>query len=193
MNRRTSAAMLAIAGIVSGCVSQVARPDDEALVAPAIRFVVPIPAAADGSLGIAQSIVAHYRDRTFTFEAQIQTSPGKFDLAALDGLGRRALTVHWSAGRMDFTAAPWLPAIVTPVDVLADIAIIYGPRDATARAIANSGATITETPTSLTITKNNCDLIVVEYGKGEGWNRSAKLRNLAYGYEIDIQSAEIPP
>jgi hypothetical protein len=193
MNRRTFAVLLAIAGMVSGCISQGPRPDDEALIAPATRFVVPIPASANGSLGIAQSIVAHYRDRSFTFEAQIQTSPGKFDLAALDGLGRRALTVHWSAGKMDFTAAPWLPPVVTPADVLADIAIIYGPRDATARAIAKSGGTVTETPTSLTISENNHELIVVEYGKGDGWNRAATMRNFAFGYELDIQSRQISP
>ena len=31
------------------------------------------------------------------------------------------------------------------------------------------------------------------HGDGEGWSRSAKLRNLAFGYEIDIRSIELSP
>jgi hypothetical protein len=184
---------IAIGLLLTGCASGPQLANDEALIAPRTAFVVPPPAADAESKTIAQSIVAHYRDQSFTFAAQIQIAPQDFDLVALDGLGRRALTVHWTAGKMDFQAAPWLPPLMRPADILADIAIVYGPEHDVAQSVARSGATLTTTPRARTIAKGNRKLIVVDYGDGEGWDRSAKLRNLAFGYEIDIRSTDAEP
>jgi hypothetical protein len=182
-----------IALLLAGCASQPKLADDEALIAPRTSFVVPPPGADAAPKTVTQSIVAHYRDQSFTFDAEIQIAPQNFDLVALDGLGRRALTVHWTAGKMDFLGAPWLPPLMRPADILADIAIVYGPEQDVAQSVARSGATLTTTPTARTIAKGDRDLIVVDYGDGEGWSRSAKLRNLAFGYEIDIRSVELSP
>lgn len=179
--------------LLAGCASRPQLANDEALIAPRTAFAVPPPGADAVPKTVAQSIVAHYRDQSFTFDAQIQIAPQDFDLVALDGLGRRALTVHWKSGKMDFEAAPWLPPLMRPADILADIAIVYAPEQDIAQAIARSGATLTATPAGRTIAKGNRDLIVVDYGEGEGWNRSAKLRNVAFGYEIDIRSTELSP
>ena len=35
-------------------------------------------------------------------------------------------------------------------------------------------------------------IVVVDYGQGDGWNRSAHVRNVVFGYELDIQSVELP-
>jgi hypothetical protein len=179
--------------LLAGCASRPQLANDEALIAPRTTFAVPPPGADAVPKTVAQSIVAHYHDQSFTFDAQIQIAPQEFDLVALDGLGRRALTVHWTAGKMDYQAAPWLPPLMRPADILADIAIVYGSEQDIAQSIARSGATLTTTPRARTIAKGNHDLIVVDYGDGEGWSRSAKLRNLAFGYEIDIRSTEPSP
>lgn len=187
MNAQLALALAALT--LSGCASQL--PDDEALIAPKTVFTVPRPEAAGGTTTVAQSIVARYQDRTFAFDAQIQIAPDAFDLVALDGLGRRALTVHWQAGKVNFEAAPWLPPAVRPADILADIAIVYGPQKTVSESVAQFGAVLTETDTTRAISRNSHDLVVVDYGSGQGWDRDAKLRNLAFGYEIDIQSKEV--
>jgi hypothetical protein len=180
--------------MLAGCVTRPLQlPDNEALIAPKTVMVVAPPRGHDGSSSVAQSIVAHYRDQTFAFDAQIQMAPQTFDLVALDAMGRRALTVHWNGDKMNSEAAPWLPPLMRPADILADIAIVYGPGDEIAQSVANAGATLSETGTTRTIAKGNHDLIVVEYGEGSGWSRAAKLRNLAFGYEIDIRSVALSP
>jgi hypothetical protein len=180
--------------VLAGCVTRPPPlPDNQALIAPKTVLVVTPPRPQAASESIAQSIVAHYRDQTFAFDAQIQIAPGTFDLVALDAMGRRALTAHWNGDRMNAETAPWLPPLMRPADILADIAIVYGPQDEVAQSITNAGATLSETGTTRTIAKGNRDLIVVEYGDGSGWSRSAKLRNLAFGYEIDIRSVEQSP
>lgn len=165
--------------------------DTQAIIAPEIVFAVPPPAALGQTVNVTQSIVARFKDQSFSFDAQIQITPIELDLAALDGFGRRGLTVTWKPDGIVSQPAPWLPKFIRPADILADIALVYWPRETLAPSLLASGATVVQTNVSRTISAGGHDLIVVEYGSGSGWNRSAKLRNLAFGYEIDIQSAEI--
>lgn len=168
--------------------------DNEAMIAPNVVFTIPPPSAVGQSANVAQTIVADFRRQAFSFDAQIQLSPAELDLVALDGFGRRALTVNWKASGIEHTEAPWLPPYVRPADILADIAVVYWPADVLAQSLKRSGAVVREWHRIRTISANKRDLIVVKYGRdGEGWGRSAKLKNLAFGYEIDIQSAEIGP
>lgn len=178
--------------LLASCTSQ-SLPDNEATIAPKTTIVVPPPEASNGSATIAQSIVARFRDHTIAFDSQLQIAPGTFDLVALDGFGRRALSVHWRDGKMKFDAAPWLPSAVRPADILAGIAIVYGSQETVAQSVTAAGATLTQTDTRRTVSRDGRNLIVVEYGSGQGWSRPAKLRNLAFGYEIDIQSTEVGP
>jgi hypothetical protein len=165
--------------------------DAQALIAPKVVFSIPPPTALGQTANVTQSIVAHVRDQTFSFEAQIQLTPGELDLAALDGLGRRGLTVTWKSDGIVARPAPWLPKFIRPADIMADIALVYWPHDMLATALTAAGATLSEDSGSRKISADGRDVMVIDYGPGARWNRSAKLRNLAFGYEIDIQSAEI--
>jgi hypothetical protein len=165
--------------------------DTQAMIAPKIVFTVPPPSVLNQTVSVAQSITAHFKEQLFSFDAQIQLTPGELDLAALDGFGRRGLTVAWKPDGIVSQPAPWLPKFIRPADILADIALVYWPREALADSLLASGATLTQTESGRTVSANGRDLVVVEYGPGKDWNRPAKLRNLAFGYEIDIQSAEI--
>jgi Protein of unknown function (DUF3261) len=162
--------------------------DDEALLAPKARFVVPPPAAMAETVNVAQTIVARFRDTSYAFDAQLQISPDELDLVALDGLGRRALTVTWKDGKIQSTAAPWLPSFVRPADILADIVIVYGPEQVVSSSAESAGAALTVTDGQRMIAVGSRKVVVVRYGAGEDWNRSAKLHNFAFDYDIAIQS-----
>ncbi|HEX3675571.1 MAG TPA: DUF3261 domain-containing protein [Rhizomicrobium sp.] len=188
--RRLSAFVL-IASL-SACASiptAPALPDNQSLIGPNTIFVIPPPSALNTTVNATQQIVAHYHGQSFSFQAQLQLTPQELDLAALDGFGRRALTVTWKGSAIDYQPAPWLPASVRPADILTDIALVFWPQT----ALAGSGVTVAETAKRRTISANGHDLIVVDYGDGAGWNRTAKLKNLSFGYEIDIQSAVTAP
>jgi len=48
-----------------------------------------------------------------------------------------------------------------------------------------------ETSNGRVVKVRDRDVIDVTYEHGDGWNRAAHLRNLAFGFSIDVQSAEI--
>lgn len=164
---------------------------NEAMLAPGIRFAIPIPAGSGRTLSVTQSIVAHYGERTVTFAAQIQIAPKALDLVALDAFGRRALTLHWTDDGMRYSTAPWLEPKLRPADILADIAIVYWPRALLAPALSAAGLTLTQTERARTLADADGTLVAVSYGDGTGWNRSAALINYRLGYTLAIQSAEI--
>lgn len=184
-------AAIALSGCATAPTPKMA--DDTSMLAPHVPFVIPPPQALDENVGVAQQVVAHFRQQSFTFQTQIQITPDELDLAAIDGMGRRALTVTWKPNGLDSQKASWLPPELRPADILAAIAVVYWPEKAVVSALSPSGATLTETGGTRRISAGGRDLIVVKYGDGEGWNRSAALSNLAFGYDIEIQSAELSP
>ena len=177
-----------------GCVTQapnasIAIQDNEALLAPDVACAMPPPTGSN--VNAAQTIAAHFRGQTYSFEAQIQETPDEFDLVALDNLGRRAMSVKWRGGHMDYTRADWLPAAVRPADMLGDIAIVFWPTGTIRPALAACGAALIETSNGRVVKVRDRDVIDVTYEHGDGWNRAAHLRNLAFGFSVDVQSAEI--
>jgi uncharacterized protein DUF3261 len=166
-------------------------PDDAAVIAPNILYKVPPPGALQGSITVQQLIVARFRGQSFSFEAQIAITPQQLDLVALDGLGRRALTIGWNGHDLHYEPAPWLPPIFRPADILTSMSIAYWPEDAVRAALAGTKATVTTSATQRVIALNGKPLVVVDYGQGDGWSRPAHVRNAVFGFELDIQSAEL--
>lgn len=184
-----------LATILCGCAStpgsNTTLPDNVANLAPGLTCAIPPPSAAGGNINAAQTIIVHFRDQTFSLETQIQITPQRLDLVALDNMGRRAMTVSLQGDHIDYTRAPWFPVTVRPADILEDIAIVQWPVDAVASSLSACGAAITATANGRDVTAGKRDLIAVTYEKGEGWNRAAHLRNIAFGFNIDIQSVEL--
>jgi hypothetical protein len=187
------AAVLALT-LATGCVSMPQPPPgypaNQAIVAPQVNFVLPPPATLGQTVSVAQTIVSRFRGQSFAIDAQVQITPDSLDFVAMDGFGRRALTIAWRGGDPVYQPASWLPPMLRPANILADFVICYWPDAAVAEAIKGSGATLVTINGKRKIMRGTRELIVVEYGPGNGWNRAAKLRNIAFGYEIDVQSAE---
>jgi hypothetical protein len=192
--RLTSLALFALGGCVTTAPnSGTSVSDDLAVLAPHLTCAIPPPGAAGATVNVTQNIVARFRGQTFSFDAQIQATPEEFDLVALDTLGRRAMSVKWRGGHMDFTRAQWLPIEVRPADILADIAIVYWPTEIVAPALTACGATLTAAANGRIVSVHNRDVIAVTYARGEGWNRAAHVSNKAFDFDIDIQSVELAP
>jgi hypothetical protein len=189
-------AVLSICAIAAGCVSPRPRTDiapDAAAIAPRVIFKIPPPGSVGRNVTATQTVVAKFRGSSYTFQSQIEISSDTLELVALDGMGRRALTMTWNASGIDSKPAPWLPSMLRPSDILAGIALVYWPDDALSTALKNSGAALVVHPDKRSIKTDHGDIVVIDYGKGAGWNRSAHLRNVAFGYDLDIQSVEVAP
>jgi Protein of unknown function (DUF3261) len=169
------------------------EPADTAMIAPDVRFTVPPPATLGQTLTVHQQVVAHYRDQDFGFEAELAITPMGLDLVALDGFGRRAFTIAWHGVAPTIETAPWLPVTLRPANMLADIALIYWPQAVVAHAVAAAGGVLAVTDTSRSVSVGGREIVHVDYAGGNGWTGTARYRNLAFGYRLDIQSVRIDP
>jgi hypothetical protein len=87
-------------------------------------------------------------------------------------------------------AAPIVPSILHPANILADIAIVYWPTSAVRRGLAGSGASLYDNGSQRTIEFGGRRVVQVDYGDPHDnvWAKVAHLHNIEYGYELDLQS-----
>jgi hypothetical protein len=190
-----SLAVLFMMAALASCAT-VREPDRgaEAMIAPTVRFVVPGPQALGYRVTAEQLVSAHYRGDAFVWEAHIDVSPERLEIVGLDGFGRRAFTMNWRDNALSYEAASWLPTTIKPGNVLADIALLYWPQKAVQAALAGSGALVTTTTAGRSVTFDGTEILHVDYDDAgsSAWNGTVHLRNLAFGYQLDIQSVRVP-
>ncbi len=138
----------------------------------------------------AQLVTARYGERTFVFEGHLSAAPDRFLLVGLDPMGHRALSITWTDRGIAMERESWLPEQLRPDNILADIVILYWPEDSVARALARSGAKLTSGPGERSIWFEGKEIIHADYraAGADIWNGGATYRNLAWGYQLDIQS-----
>lgn len=118
--------------------------DSQTFFAPGRVLHLPAPADLGRNVEWLQKITIHHGDDTFAFEGRISVTPERFHLVGLDGLGRRAMEVTWERnGTVVATRADWLPPQVKPGSMLADIVLLYWPRD----VLRQSGSPLAPSPT----------------------------------------------
>jgi len=164
-------------------------------IAPSLDLALPPPGALGRTLEATQLVTAHYRNRTLVFEGHISTRPDQVLLVVFDAFGRTALSVTWSDSGLTYTEAPWLPAIVRPQNMLADVVVLYWPEQVVRDALQASGATLVTTTGARVVTMDRREIIRAEYqpaAPGETWAGHARYRNLPWGYDLDIESVISP-
>lgn len=156
-------------------------------------MVLPPPSALGRDLRAVHLVTARYGDRVISFEGHIDVTAGRFLLAVLDPLGRKALTVDWTDAALVSTAAPWFPDGLRPQNILADLVLIYWPPDVLRRALAPAHAGFEVTPDHRAVVRGGADVIRADFGSGPGGGpvgTRVQYRNPGFGYSLDIQAAE---
>ena len=178
MRRRSLLLGLAL----SGCAAP-PPPPDRVMLAPDLAFTLPPPATLGRSLAVAHLVTARWQGREVSFEGQIEAGAGRFRLAVLDPLGRRALTVVWDAAGLRAEKSKDFPDDLRPANLLADLVVIYWPAPALRRALAP--AELRESAAGREVWWKGQPIIRLERQEG-----GARLRyaNLAFGYTLDIRA-----
>lgn len=169
-------------------------PPGQANIAPHVILALPKPGDLGRRVEAAQLVTARYGDQTFIFEGHLSAGRDGFVLVGLDSLGRKALTITWTDAGVSYDAAPWLPNTLRPANMLADIVLLYWPEAAVRNALA--GGTLTTAPHSRSVVVDGKEILHADYQLANGddpWTGRLSYRNLAWGYQLDIQSAEVTP
>ena len=169
-----------------------ATPDSNALlIGPGQRLNLPRPADLGRRIVATQLITLRGYGQTFVLEVNLSVTPERVTLVGLDAIGRRAITITWTDQNVSAETAPWVPETFRPGSMLADIILIYWPEAAVRRALPAGGELLQEAR-SRTIRIDGKDVLRVDYGWAAGarWNGTLRYTNLAWDYEVDVQSSE---
>jgi len=183
---------LAVALLLGGCASP-AR-DTTALLAPGLPLALPRPADMGSSIEAVQMITAHHDGQEFAFEAHLSITSQRVLLAGVDPMGQRVMTVTWQDNDIKVDASPFLPKEVRPGAMLADIVALYWPEAVVRRALAPAGGTLAATPdTRAVFDSKGREVLRAEYQSGSDhpWSGGLHYRNLAWGYDIDVETLQV--
>ncbi len=158
-------------------------------VAPGVTMELPAPAALGRSVEAVQLVTARRDGEIFAFEARLSATPERLLLVGTDAMGRRLMRVVWQDGGLSVERADWLPEAVRPENVLADVMLLYWPEEALRPGL--SGAAL-DGGSGRHLRRDGEEVVVIAYD-GDPWQGGAVLRNLAWGYEIEVRSALVGP
>ena len=184
--------------LLSGCAAPAGMEgrDHATLFAPNRSLTLPSPADLGRSVQAMQLITVQRDGESYVFEGQISITPERFLLVGTDPMGRRAMTLTWTEAGVTTETASWMPSVLRPDSMLADIVMIYWPEDVVRKAIAPAGAELVSDAWSRTVHIDGRDVLHVDYdgiGKGPAmgpWNGTLHYANHGWGYEIAVQSVE---
>lgn len=183
--------VLVVGLLLAACAAPV-RSVDAVAVAPDILLVMPSPGDLGRPVDVIQLITARRGSEVYVFEGRLSATAERLLLVGTNTLGQRALTIRWTKGRMEVERSSWLPDSLRPENVLADIILIYWPEASLRRALAPSGASLDSSAAFRVIRQHGDDIIDVRY-EGQPWSGVARLRNLAWNYEIEVRSVSVTP
>src|SRR5260370_39054164 len=126
----------------AGCATRYEASPGSTRIAPGLEFSIPTGRELGYSIEATQLITAHYGDRVQVFQAYVSVSPEKITLIALDPFGNRALTVTATDDAIHTEAAPIVPTVLHPENILADLTIVYWPASAVRHRLVGTLASL---------------------------------------------------
>ena len=174
----------------AGCAARYAASPGSTTIAPGLQFAMPTGHELGYSVEATQLITAHVRDQVQVFQAYVSVTPDKTTIIALDPFGGRALTVTATDDAIHSEASPIVPAVLRPGNILADVTIVYWPAPAVRRGLAGTSATLYDDDRERVISDHGREIVRVTYQAPheDTWTNVAHLRNIAFGYELDLRS-----
>ncbi len=181
--------------LANSCASSPERDvsDRSVMVAPGISLELPKRPEIGRRIEAAQSVRIRRRDTIFAFETRLSIADGRFRMAALDLMGRRALTLDWTERGIEIDAATWLPEKFRPRNLLADMVMIYWPADDVRAALGHGGARFEADAGHRSLLANGNEIVRIEFHppRESPWTGTTTYKNAALGYSLEVRSTEI--
>jgi hypothetical protein len=173
-----------------------ARPAASVRVAPELALTLPQPGDLGRNVEASQLLTARYGDQAYVFEGRLSATSDRFLMVGLDPMGRELLRINWTRTGVEYSAAPWLPADLRVENILADIVLLYWPEETVRRILVPAGGTLVSTFHRRQVLIGDKEVMQADFqpvGGENPWSGRVHYRNLAWGYELDIQSSEMSP
>ena len=166
---------------------------DEALIAPGVILRLPSVPDPGRRIDAAQMVMASFESTNLVFEMRLSAGPGTFSAAAVDALGRRAVTIDWSQSGVRSTLAPWLADRLSVNNMLIDMVLIYWPEDAVRAMLTSAGVRLVSGPDRRVILHDSTELVQIQYVPSveRAVSGTIKYVNAALGYTITVRSREV--
>lgn len=181
---------------LGGCVSDkntAATGEAGMLIGPHLPIRAIAPAEFEYRHQVTQVLSMRFGNQPINLEAQLAMSKNEFRAILLDSLGRRAVTLVWRDGKLESQLADWLPPGIRADAIFADMMILYGQPTALKAALADSGCMLELGENSRVLRCRDKEVLRASYNLKSPKRLSGTVRysNLAWGYEVDIESAEV--
>ena len=152
------------------------------------------PADLGRELEAVQLVTVTHGTQSVVIDVRLSLASDRLVLVAQDMLGQRLMTILWSDTGIVEERSPNLPALVSPVGLLADLVAICGPEDAVARALERVGAVLLVEGRQRIIRRGTEETLRATLGwqARAPWTGRAGYRNVRADYSVDIQSVEQP-
>jgi hypothetical protein len=197
MWRRSSVLLIAaLAALSANSCASVPQSDvtgRSVTIAPGISLELPLRPEIGRRIEAAQSVHIRRRDKIFAFQTRLSIADGRFRMAALDLMGRRALTLDWTERGIEIEAASWLPEKFMPRNLLADMVMIYWPADGVRAALRRGEARFEADSGHRSLLAQGNEIIRIEFHPpGDSpWTGTTTYENAALGYSLEVRSTEI--
>ena len=188
-NRLRTIAALVMLACLAGCTTAPAEHSPGTVrIGPEMYLSLPRPDELGRELEAAQLVAARYGEQTFLFECRLSATAGRFSFVGLDMLGRRAMSVVWTDSGVTAEKAAWVPQALSPERILADMVLLYWPDAAVQRSLR--GAELRSTADGRLLLSQGKEAIRMQYRPlgADRWTGQLTLQNIAWGYELEIQS-----
>lgn len=189
---KNGARALICLSLLASCATPVPARVTRVDIAPGLSFALPDAAELGRTVAAVQMVTAHRDGDSFVFEGRVAADADGLTLAGTDALGRRAMTIRWQGRTLAVDSAAWLPQAVRAENVLADLILLYWPGEAVRRGLAGSGATLDDGDGRRVVRRDGTAVVVID-GAPAPWTGTARLANLAWGYELEIRSVAVAP
>ena len=189
--RLCSIAFVSLVGMASaGCGSVEVRQQAERIaIANDVFLLLPGPGELTESFNATQVIAAEYEDRSFSFEAHLESRPGKITIVALGPIGGALFSISYDG--VELRASGSVEAQVVNAEfVLADVLLAHWDIDWLNQRLQGATIETSEDGISRFVSRRGGLVIGISYDTPDPWGGRATLTHLERGYVLDIRTAE---
>jgi len=189
--RITCIAIVILAGVASaGCSSVEIRKERQRIaIATDIFFQLPEASELTESFNATQVIAAQYEDRSFSFEAHIESRPGKITIVGLGALGGALFSIAYDGVELQASGAVEAQ-VVNAEYVLADVLLAHWDVDWLNQHLQGAAIEATEDGASRFLSRQDELVVGISYDTVDPWGGKATLTHLERGYVLDIRTVE---